>query len=96
MISKEVLELILRDQKQFLLEKETGMVRNDIAKLQYINNFAMIVSGIRRCGKSTLLHQILQNEYPEALYFNFDDPRLFDFEMIDFSKLDLSMFSSSN
>ena len=88
MLPKEVLENVLFEQKQTLLEKETGMLREEKSEIHYIDNYAMIISGIRRCGKSTLIHQILQNDYPQALYFNFDDPRLFDFEMSDFTKLD--------
>lgn len=94
MLPKDVLETVLQQQKQALLEKEAGMPREEKKEIHYINNYAMIVSGIRRCGKSTLLHQIVQNEYPQALYFNFDDPRLFDFEMSDFSKLDTIIATS--
>ena len=48
----------------------------------------MIVSGIRRCGKSTLLFQLLKERYPDALYLNFEDPRLYEFERKDFVRLD--------
>ena len=88
MLSKDMLEEVILQQKAALLEKDSGLNRESQTKWNYVNNFAMIVSGIRRCGKSTLLHQILQHDYPNALYFNFDDPRLFDFEISDFAKLD--------
>ena len=39
-------------------------------------------------GKSTLLHQLLKRQRIDTLYVNFDDPRLFDFEISDFQKLD--------
>lgn len=48
----------------------------------------MIVSGIRRCGKSTLLFQLLKERYPNALYLNFEDTRLYEFEQKDFVRLD--------
>jgi len=49
---------------------------------------ALIISGIRRCGKSTLLHQLLKERHPNAYYLNFEDPRLYEFELNDFTRLD--------
>ena len=50
-------------------------------------NFAYVISGIRRCGKSTLVHQIMR-QHPSSLYLNFDTPSLYGFEMNDFRVLD--------
>lgn len=51
------------------------------------NDQAIIISGIRRCGKSTLL-QILRHESDEADYFlNFEDDRLIDFKVEDFQMM---------
>lgn len=47
-----------------------------------------VVTGIRRCGKSSFLHQIRSLYYPDAAYFNFEDARIFGFEVEDFTKLD--------
>lgn len=48
-------------------------------QLCHLSAFALILSGIRRCGKSTLLFQLLKQRYPDALYLNFEDPRLYEF-----------------
>ena len=64
------------------------MLRDKLAFLPDVSNHALIVSGVRRCGKSTLLHQRLKRQRIDTLYVNFDDPRLFDFEISDFQKLD--------
>lgn len=45
-------------------------------------------SGVRRCGKSTLVHQIMHKQ-PSSLYLNFDTPNLYGFEMNDFRVLDV-------
>jgi uncharacterized protein len=45
------------------------------------------LSGIRRCGKSTLLKQLMRGT-KNFYYFNFEDPRAMDFEASDFQKLD--------
>lgn len=88
MIQKDFLLEILEQQKTSLDMKEASMTRDKLNSLPDIDNFALILSGVRRCGKSTLLHQLLKEKYTEALYINFDDPRLYDFELTDFIKLD--------
>jgi len=52
-------------------------------------NHALIVSGIRRCGKSTLLQQMILKHHESAFYLNFDIPKLYNFEIEDFELLDL-------
>jgi uncharacterized protein len=47
-----------------------------------------VISGIRRCGKSTLMALIRDQFYPGAAYFNFEDSRVYGFEVDDFRKLD--------
>lgn len=88
MIQKEFLQEVIRQQQHALEMKEEGMLRDRLCQLPDIDSYALIVSGVRRCGKSTLLHQLLKKKHTEALYVNFDDPRLYDFEIGDFQKLD--------
>lgn len=79
---------VIASQKENPSLQKTGLTRNALQKLPDLNAHVLIVSGIRRCGKSTLLFQLLQNKYKDALYLNFDDPRLYDFEPADFLRLD--------
>ncbi|MBQ4420201.1 MAG: ATP-binding protein [Bacteroidales bacterium] len=88
MIQKDFLYEILQSQQNMLQKEKATLVRENIEQVQVIENFACIVSGIRRCGKSTLLKQIYSSKYPDALYVNFDDSRLYDFEIVDFQKID--------
>lgn len=88
MVSKDFLERIIQEQKESLEHKSETMDRDSLAVTPEINGFATIISGIRRCGKSTLLHQLLKTKHIDALHLNFDDPRLFDFNVADFQKLD--------
>ena len=62
MIQKDFLQEIIRQQKEMLQIKEKGMLRNELKTLPDIDNYALIVSGVRRCGKSTLLHQLLKQK----------------------------------
>ena len=96
MIQIEFLQRIVDQQKAAIASKDTGMERERLILLPDIRSHALIVSGIRRCGKSTLLFQLLGERYPQATYLNFDDPRLYDFGIDDFSKLDELIKESSS
>jgi uncharacterized protein len=88
MILTTVLRQIIEAQRQNLNQIDTGLRREALQKLPHITTHALIVSGIRRCGKSTLLFQLLNKKYPNALYMNFEDSRLYEFDHNDFSRLD--------
>jgi len=94
MIQKDFLQEILKQQKESVSAKDAGMLRDGLDTLPDLANYALIVSGVRRCGKSTLLYQLLKKKHTEALYVNFDDPRLYDFEISDFQKLDALIVDS--
>lgn len=96
MIQKEFLKEIIRQQAENLHAREEGMIRDNLSSLPDIDNYALIVSGVRRCGKSTLLHQLLKKRHTESLYINFDDPRLYDFDIADFQKLDQLISEAGN
>ncbi len=57
MLSKLVIEQVVESQKERLLKMDTGLPRL-ITGYDKLTTHAFIVSGIRRCGKSTLLQQI--------------------------------------
>ena len=70
--------------------------RSLLNELTIENDFALIISGIRRCGKSTLLSQLINKQKKEWLYLNFDTPQLFNFEFSDFRLLDEILKEKSN
>ena len=51
------------------------------------NKQVIILSGIRRCGKSTLLQVIRHKATESNYYINFDDDRLVPFQLDDFQQL---------
>ncbi len=55
-----------------------------LAKSKHIE----VISGIRRCGKSTLMKLLMRRYKKNIAYFNFEDPRVYDFDINDFAKLD--------
>lgn len=88
MILQSTINQILESQRENILLRDSGLKRAALQSLPDLSAYALIVSGIRRCGKSTLLFQLLKERYPEALYLNFEDPRLYEFERKDFIRLD--------
>jgi len=84
MILKEDLRrYLLKQQEQ--LYRDLGVSRDIHLKL--IPNFVLLISGIRRCGKSTLARQFLNDKSP-IYYANFEDINLSGFELKDFIKLE--------
>ena len=86
MLSKLIIEQIVESQKERLLKLDTGLPRL-ITGYGKLSTHAFIVSGIRRCGKSTLLQQINHNLGEQSIYLNFEDPRLAGFDLSDLNRL---------
>ena len=82
---KQLLKDIIIDQKSFLPSKKT-IIRSFPEK--YLNNEEIIIiSGVRRCGKSVLLQQIRDRLPQKDYFFNFDDDRLSNFTVENFQQL---------
>jgi len=47
----------------------------------------IVITGVRRCGKSTLLQTIRQKSTESDYYLNFEDDRLVEFDLPDFQKM---------
>lgn len=89
-MNKALLKEVLIEQDQKWRSWASGVPREKLEEVQrYLDTpHAVIVSGIRRTGKSTLLAQILQKHYAQDIYFlNLEDERLLDFEVKDFNLL---------
>ena len=87
MILKETLRSIVKTQRRELESLEYGIARTLAKEIDLKLPFAITLSGIRRCGKSTLLRQVMKTT-SNPYYFNFEDPRATSFEVNDFQKLD--------
>jgi len=81
-------------QKLALEQQEYGFKRQLLSELPDIQSHALVVSGIRRCGKSTLLRQFVKELKRPYFYLNFDDIRLAAFTHADFSLLDKTIADS--
>ncbi len=86
MLRQEQIAVVIDAQRQTFLKKDATLIREALPVVPVINSYATIITGIRRCGKSTLLLQVLKDRYEDALYFNFEDIRLVGFEASDFTR----------
>ena len=86
MILKDTLRGIVKSQREELLSFDYGTERENVNQIKPNVSFASIISGVRRCGKSTLLRQLIK-KLNGFYYFNFEDPKAINFEVGDFQKL---------
>lgn len=88
MINPQDLRRIVLKQKEEM-QKLDGTIKRDILS-EILNwfkdNRVIILTGIRRCGKSTILRQIMK-ETENYCYVNFEDERFLDFKAQDFEYL---------
>lgn len=87
MIRQDEIALVIDSQRDTFLKRESGFVRDALINIPVVDGFATIITGIRRCGKSTLLLQLFRRDYQDAIYLNFDDIRLSGFEVGDLIRL---------
>jgi hypothetical protein len=86
MIPDTRLEELILDQKEVFLSRDPGTTRELDFEHYLSHEQIVVISGIRRSGKSTLMRQFA-GRFPDFYYINFDDERLIDFGLADFSRL---------
>jgi uncharacterized protein len=84
---KEELRNIVITQQNWIKPEADEIERSAVASLTNLSPFIYILTGVRRAGKSTLMKQLMRKSGLKN-YINFEDPRLFDFQVDDFFKLE--------
>ncbi len=86
LLESQILE-VFKYQRDYFNKIDTGTPRSLLQKIDLSDQHIKIITGIRRCGKSTLLYQLLKKT---GIYnfISFEDPRLTGFEVNDFFKLE--------
>ena len=87
MITKVILSKIAESQKKEINLAKTSVKRDILNFVDVKSSFAIILTGVRRSGKSTLLKQLML-KLSSFNYFNFEDIRASNFEANDFIKLE--------
>jgi len=88
MVLKSIIEACVADQRKQLMQTDIGVNRYALEKISLRKEFITIITGIRRSGKSTLMHQLIHQLDSDFAYFHFEDPRIFGFTVDDFNKLE--------
>ena len=84
MVTKDLLRRVIYDQRELM---EGLGVDRQILKDQIAAPEILVISGVRRCGKSVLMQQIKAKREEQDYYLSFDDDRLLHFEVEDFQVL---------
>ncbi len=89
---KDLLKKIIFEQQEYCKDITRSTISRNIEDEWLTTSEILIITGIRRCGKSVLLQQI-RNKLPERdFFFNFDDERLVNFSLSDFQTLQECFF----
>ena len=88
MIEKDMLREIAISQRRDINEKDTGVKRSLLKEIDLKGSHIIILSGIRRSGKSTLLKQLMK-QLDHFYFFDFEDQRMFNCDLMDFEKLNI-------
>lgn len=86
MINAKILKEIIVQQRSELGKKDRGLDRESLKDIErYLKlPHAVVIIGVRRSGKSTLLTQIITKHFKEDYYYlNFEDERLIGFSAKD-------------
>ncbi len=88
--TKEQIKAMLLEQMDSFWQKDTGIKRSKLKEVERAVDVphTVVISGLRRVGKSTLLAQIAHKLGEGTFYYlNFEDDRFSGFEVEDFNDL---------
>jgi uncharacterized protein len=88
--NRDQIKSMVLEQFEFFWNLDTGIIRTQLSQVQNAKNVphAVIISGLRRVGKSTLLAQMAHRLGEEKFYYvNFEDDRFLGFEADDANDL---------
>ncbi len=88
MINKEILRSVVMQQKERIEQKQELIMRDILDEIlkSFRDNRILILTGLRRSGKSSIL-KLLMQEKKEYCYVNFEDERFLGFSAQDFELL---------
>lgn len=88
MIDEETLQNVAVKQAEIESRRDTGLPRPLSVNESTLDSHALVLTGVRRCGKSTLMSQRIRRNAGDWFYLKFDSPQLVDMELGDSDALD--------
>ena len=88
MITKEELGNVVARQRQYEKQRDIGQKRVLVFNEALLTSHALDITGVRRCGKSTLLTQRMRDLGEDWFFLNFESPQLTSLELRDAGRLD--------
>lgn len=88
MIDEETLQNVATKQAEIESRRDTGLPRPLSVNESTLDSHALVLTGVRRCGKSTLMSQRIRRNDGDWFYLKFDSPQLVDMELGDSDALD--------
>ena len=89
---KELLKQIIFEQQENCRHLMQDAIPRHIEEEWLTTSEILIITGVRRCGKSVLLQQLRDKLEEKDFFFNFDDERLVNFKLEDFATLQECFF----
>jgi hypothetical protein len=87
MITNAVLKEILVSNEKFILANTGDIVKRAVESFPGKLGKVFVIYGVRRSGKTYILYDLYKKCADRALYIDFEDERLENFEAADFEKL---------
>lgn len=91
-MDKELLKKVIVSQNKLFNFEFVKRDNYDLIKNNLSNQFIIVLSGIRRSGKSTILNQLRKENQENNYFLNFDDDRLSKFKLEHFEMLYESLY----
>jgi predicted AAA+ superfamily ATPase len=95
MMDRQKLKDVILDQRSLSLKPDDVLRHTSIIE----DSEVVVLSGVRRCGKSTLIQEIRSKQNESDYFFNFDDERVLKFTVNDFqilTELFIELFGKQN
>jgi len=87
MIRKDILKEIIISNEEFINKQIKKIIKREGISFPEMLNKAIIFYGVRRSGKTYVLYDLFKKHKTRALYIDFEDERLSEFDIKDFELL---------
>ena len=92
MDEKKLLQVLAEQKEEIAVKHDSWVSRYEESLFELNSSLAQVVIGVRRSGKSTLCHKVLQDNGINYAYANLDDDRLMSVTVEDLNTLLLCLY----